>query len=128
MLHQPKVLLLAHQEAEKACLQTNLGEDVSLDRVGSLPELRASLRASLYDVPYQALFCAWPFHKGRWNAAMDEVQKLYPDLPMILLPIDAEAPGALEVLDVGVADIFPKHTTFLLRMGGNLFVYGKAAV
>ncbi len=101
MLQYPNILLLSTDETETAALQQILREHVILRPVKSLADLTALLENANYD----ALFCAWSFHAGTWNDALEEVRKHYPDLPVIILSSIAEEREWLRVLEAGAFDL-----------------------
>jgi DNA-binding NtrC family response regulator len=101
MLRYPKVLLLSSNETETAVLEQLLREHVVLTPVNKLSELVSLLENSNYD----ALFCAWSFHTGTWNAALEEVHKVHPELPVIILSLSAEEREWLQALDAGAFDL-----------------------
>ena len=101
MLTYPNVLLLTSDAGEAAELQRLLSRYVVLTCAGTLGELLELLENGRYD----ALFCAWSFDLGTWKEALQEVQKRYPGIPVIVLsPCGAEHEW-LEVLDAGAFDL-----------------------
>ena len=101
MLTYPNVLLLTSDAREAAELQRLLSRYVVLTCAGTLEELLELLENGRYD----ALFCAWSFDSGTWKEALQEVQKRYPGIPLIVLsPCGAEREW-LEVLDAGAFDL-----------------------
>ena len=104
MLTYPNVLLLTSDAGEAAELQRLLSRYVVLTCAGTLGELLELLENGRYD----ALFCAWSFDSGTWNEALQEVQKRYPGIPLIVLsPCGAEHEW-LEVLDAGAFDLLAR--------------------
>jgi DNA-binding NtrC family response regulator len=80
MLRQPNVLLLCSDETQSFALREILSEHAVLTPAGNLDEMKAHLESSFYD----AAFCAWSFHLGTWPDALLEVQRLCPDMPVII--------------------------------------------
>jgi DNA-binding NtrC family response regulator len=101
MLRYPRVLLLSNDESETSALDRLLTGHVLLTTVNNLPELVSLLENGNYD----ALFCAWSFHTGTWSDALEEVQKLHSDLPVIILSSSAEEREWLRVLEAGAFDL-----------------------
>ncbi len=101
MLRYPKVLLLSNDGMETAVLEQLLSDHVVLTPVNNLSELISLLG----DNDYDALFCAWSFHTGTWNDALEEVREIHPDLPVIILSSSAEEREWLRVLDAGAFDL-----------------------
>jgi DNA-binding NtrC family response regulator len=114
MLRNPNVLLLSNVEMESAGLERLLSEHVGLTPINSLSELASQLEANDYD----ALFCANVFNTGTWNDALDEVQKVHPDLPVIILSSSAGEREWLQALDAGAFDLLspPYHGRSLLAV------------
>jgi DNA-binding response OmpR family regulator len=100
MLRNPQVLLLS-SETEPTVLEQLLSEHVALTPVKSLSEMVSLLENRDYD----ALFCAWSFHTGTWNDALEEVRKLHSDLPVIIFSSSAEEREWLRVLEAGAFDL-----------------------
>lgn len=101
MLRYPKVILLSNDETETTVLEQLLSEHVVLTSVNDL----SALISLLEDNDYDALFCAWSFHTGTWNDALEEVRKVHPDLPVIILSSSAEEREWLQALGGGAFDL-----------------------
>ena len=100
MLRYPNVLLFSSDETESAALEGLLREHVLLTPVKSLPELVSELEHNDYD----ALFCAWSLGAEAWHATLEEVRKVHPDLPVIILSLSAGEKEWLRALDAGAFD------------------------
>ena len=101
MMTYPRVLLLTTDEPEAAQLNALLSEYVTLAWARDLCELGRLLETGQYD----ALFCDWSFYSGAWSEVLQEVRKLNPDLPVIILSRTAAEREWLEVLDAGAFDL-----------------------
>ena len=101
MLRNPNVLLLCSDETRALALREILSEHAVLTPAGNLSELTVLLESSCYD----ALFCAWSFHRGTWNDALLEARRLHPDLPVIIFSSTAGEQEWLRVLEAGGFDL-----------------------
>ena len=101
MINHPKVLLVSNNQEETSVLEGILSEHVILKSVGNLLELQKLLE----DGDYDAVFCGWSFHQGRWNDALDEVRQRCPDLPMIIFCRTGGEKEWVEALEAGAFDL-----------------------
>jgi len=101
MLRNPNVLLLCSDAKQAVVLREILSEHAVLTPAGNLSELTALLESSFYD----AVFCAWSFHRGNWNDALLEARRLHPDLPVIIFSSTAGEEEWTRVLEAGAFDL-----------------------
>lgn len=101
MLRHPNVLLLCSDETRVPALREILTTHAVLTPARDLPELKILLESSCYD----ALFCAWSFHRGSWNDALLEVRRIHPDLPVIIFSSTAGEQEWARVLEAGGFDL-----------------------
>jgi len=97
----PKILLLSDDEMETAALRELLCEHVLLTPVDDIAELAVHLENSQYD----AIFCPWSFHHGRWGEALSQIQRRDPDLPVIIFSRTGGEREWIEVLESGAFDL-----------------------
>lgn len=114
MLRVPNVLLLVCDEAVRAILQRLLGPHAELTWVCNEQEMTQRLEQASYD----ALFCADSLCIGSWQGALEKVQLLYPNLPVIILSGTAGEREWVEVLEAGAFDLLgpPYYERILLAV------------
>ena len=101
MLNLPKVLLLSNATTESSGLERILEQHVYLRRVTGLMELQTILDEECYD----AVFCDWSFHRGKWDDALRHIQQLSPDLPVIIFRGTGGEKEWVQVLEAGGFDL-----------------------
>lgn len=101
MLMEPKILILSSDPAESSVLQQVLGNHASLRMASNLLELETSIHLDEYD----AVLCAWSFHRGNWQHAMNGTQQRCPDLPVIIFCGQGGEHEWSEVIEAGGFDL-----------------------
>ena len=101
MLRQPNILLLCGGEAQTVSLCDVLSNHARVTSAADLLELKVLLENGFFD----AVFCAWSFSLGNWRGALHEVQRLNPDLPVIVFSTTGGEREWVDVLDAGGFDL-----------------------
>ena len=112
MLRPPNVVLLCTDELHSAGLRDILSKHAIVTLARNLPELKSVLE----DGGCDALICAWSFHRGTWIHALRAVQRLNPDLPVIIFSSSGGEQEWAEVLEAGAFDLLvpPYHDRAVL--------------
>ena len=101
MLGYPKVLLLSSEDAEARGWAELLREYADIRRLKNLNDLQSALERDDYD----ALFCGWSFHEGRWKDALERAQQRSPNLPVIIFSGIGGEQEWIQVLESGGFDL-----------------------
>jgi DNA-binding NtrC family response regulator len=101
MLKYPNVLLLNNDAQEAGLLLDILREQAVLTHARSMTELEALLENNTYD----AFLCAWSCEVGNWDECLKKVQKLQPDLPVIVVSRTGGEKEWTAVLEAGAFDL-----------------------
>ena len=101
MLRQPNILLLCGDESQTPSLRDVLSNHARVTSAADLLELKVLLENACFD----AVFCAWSFRLGNWRSALHEVQRLNPDLPVIVFSTTGGEREWVDVLDAGGFDL-----------------------
>jgi len=101
MLRYPNVLLFSSDETEANSLQRILGKHVILTPVSSRSELASLLETNTYD----AVFWSWSLNSGTWSAALRDVRRIKPNIPVVVLSTAPEERAWLRSLRTGTFDL-----------------------
>ena len=96
-----KVLLLGSSDPGTTLLKEILAQHTDASSVSDIPELLSLLS----EEPFDALFCDWRFPLGTWWDVLESVQRLYPQLPLIVVCRKGGEREWREVLDAGAFDL-----------------------
>jgi len=81
---------------------------------------------------YEVVFCDWRFHCGTWREALEKLQSLYPELPVIVVNQTAGTEEGMrecvEVLEAGAFDLLfsPLHVPTVLFLLEHAVASGEA--
>ena len=97
----PRVLLFVCDASQKAILQQTFAHHAELDWARNPQEMIQHLEQARYD----AVFCSRNFSNGSWGEALKQMQRLYADVPVIILSQTADEKEWVEVLAAGAFDL-----------------------
>lgn len=95
------VLLLSRNEETSSPLTRALAEIVDVTTAWSVGELFGLLKSFSYD----SFLYDWDFQGGDWREICRQVQRDYPDLPIIVVCRCGGEPEWVEVLNAGCFDL-----------------------
>lgn len=81
MRESRKVLLLGSDNPRMARLSEILSRHAKVARAEDIPEGLGLLARGAYE----AVFCDGRFHCGTWQEALETIQALYPELPIVIV-------------------------------------------
>src|SRR5579885_2294317 len=101
MLRPPNVAILASDSDEISVLEQILSPYVRPIVARTLAELNSVLEENDCD----AVFCAQSFQTGSWKESLEELRKLTPDLPVIVLSSAVEEKAWMQAIEAGAFDV-----------------------
>jgi DNA-binding NtrC family response regulator len=114
MYTRPNILLLSNDESERTTMEQVIGGYATL----TFADCIAAIEDLLQDGSYDAFLCSWVFQEGVWRDALRNLQRNYPDLPVIVLSRTGGEKEWLEVLEAGAFDLLaaPYHPGLVMGL------------
>jgi len=128
MTTNPQVVYLGSRKTGRVEFDKNLRRLATVTIAESIPEMLELVEESGADV----VLCEWNFAGGTWREALDELRRLHPDLPAIVISqtegIDEGIQEWLEVLSGGAFDLLlaPSNEYSVRSMMEHAFISGEA--
>lgn len=107
MRQRPNILLIGDDAARMTQLRETLSRTAL---VAQAEDLQQALKRLARD-DYETVLVDWSFHCGTWREALQSIEELYPDLPVIVISnsngLGSRGGEWQEVVAAGAFDLLP---------------------